>query len=178
MSGNIKGSHICNKAWEKSFIQKHSFWENRALVQKHSFQEIRNGNLAWFWEDNQQQEGNLSREELYRIQTDAINTGLKKVSDYWDQSGENCKWRIWKLREYNEATPLKTQAKSLEIIVEKRQILSSTSDDLLRQGRNNEGVFNLKEDKRIAMGLNLPITNKTWKDIWNNPHWKKIKMFR
>jgi len=92
------------------------------------------------------------------------------VSDYWEQARENCKWRIWKLPEYNEATPLKTQAKDLEIIVEKRQILTSTSDDLLRWGRNNEGVFNLKEAKIIAMGLNLPSTDKTWKDIWNNPH--------
>lgn len=78
MSGNIKGSHIWNKAWE-----------NRALVQKYSFWEIRNGNLAWFWEDNWLQEGNLSGEELDNIQTDTINKGLKKVSDYWEQAREN-----------------------------------------------------------------------------------------
>jgi len=29
-------------------------WENIAIVQKHSFWEIRDGNLAWFWEDNWQ----------------------------------------------------------------------------------------------------------------------------
>jgi len=41
MAGHIRGSQIWNKAWE-----------NRALVQKHSFSKIRNGKLAWFWEDN------------------------------------------------------------------------------------------------------------------------------
>jgi len=100
------------------------------------------------------------------------------VSDYWEQSRENCKWRIWKLLEYNEVTPLKTQAKALGIILERRQILTSTSDDLLRWGKNNKGVFNLKEAKRITTGLNFPNTDKTWKDIWNSPHWMKIKLFR
>jgi len=162
-----KGSQIWNKSWE-----------NRALVQNYSFWEIRNGNLAWFWEDNWQREGNLSREELASIQTDTINKGLKKVSDYWDQSKDNGKWRIWKLPDHRELTPLKTQAKALEVILEKRQILTSTSDDQLRWGRNNEGVFNLKEAKRIATGLNLQNTNKTWKDLRKSPHWMKIKLFR
>jgi len=43
MTRQVKGSLIWNRAWE-----------NRALVQNHSFWEIRNGNLAWFWEDNWQ----------------------------------------------------------------------------------------------------------------------------
>ena len=45
MSGNIKGSYIQNKAWE-----------NRRLVQENSFWEIREGDLALFWEDRWQQE--------------------------------------------------------------------------------------------------------------------------
>lgn len=56
--------------------------------------------------------------------------------------------------------------------------MTSTSNDLLRWGSNNEGIFNLKEAKRIATGLNFPSPNKTWKDLWNNPHWTKIKLFR
>eukprot|EP00253_Pinus_taeda_P032242 PITA_32242 len=167
MTGHIKGSHIWNKACK-----------NKALVQKHSFWEIRNGNLAWFWEDNWQQEGNPSREELASIQTDTIKKGLKKVSDYWDQSRDNDKWRFWKLPDCSELTLLKTQAKALASILEKRQILTSTSDDLLRWGSNNQGVFNLKEAKRIATCLNFPNTDKSWKDLWNNPHLMKIKLFR
>eukprot|EP00253_Pinus_taeda_P007691 PITA_07691 len=167
MTGQVKGSQIWNRAWE-----------NRDLVQKHSFWEIRNGNLAWFWEDNWQQESNLNYEELESIQTDTINKGLKRVSDYWDKSRNNGKWRIWKLLDYNEVTTLKTQAQALEDILVKRKILTSTSKDQLRWGRNNVGLFNLKESKRIATGLNFPNTNKTWKDLWNNPHWMKIKLFR
>lgn len=72
---------------------------------------------------------------------------------------------------------MKAQAKVLEAILEKRQILTSTSNDLLRWGRNNEGIFNLKEAKRIVTGLNYPSPDKTWKDLWNNPHWMKIKLF-
>lgn len=43
MDGNIKGSHIWNKAWD-----------NRGLVQDNGFWEIREGNLALFWEDKWQ----------------------------------------------------------------------------------------------------------------------------
>jgi len=53
MSGLIKGSHIWNKSWE-----------NRAIVQKHSFWEIKDGNLAWFLEDNWHHEPKLLREEF------------------------------------------------------------------------------------------------------------------
>jgi len=53
MSGNIKGSYIWNKAWE-----------NRGLVQKNSFWEIREGDLALFWEDKWQQEPILLKEEF------------------------------------------------------------------------------------------------------------------
>lgn len=45
MSGNVKGSHIWNRAWD-----------NRILVQKNSFWEIRVSDLVLFWEDKWQQE--------------------------------------------------------------------------------------------------------------------------
>eukprot|EP00253_Pinus_taeda_P019935 PITA_19935 len=51
MSRLINGSHIWNLSWE-----------NKAIIQQHSFWEIRDGNLARFWEDNWQQEPNLFRE--------------------------------------------------------------------------------------------------------------------
>ena len=43
MSGNVKGSHIWNRAWD-----------NRSLVQNNSFSEIRVRDLALFWEDRWQ----------------------------------------------------------------------------------------------------------------------------
>lgn len=73
MSGIIKGSHIWNKAWE-----------NRAIVQKHNFWEIRYGNLAWFSEDNWQQEPKLLREEFDNIKNDTDDKGLHRVNDFWE----------------------------------------------------------------------------------------------
>lgn len=87
------------------------------------------------------------------------------VSDYWDQTRNNGKWRIWKLLDYHELKTLQTQAKALEAILEKRKILTSTSDDQLGWGRNNEGDFNLKEAKGIVTGINFPNIDKTWNDL-------------
>jgi len=78
---------------------------------------------------------------------------------------------------YSAETHLKAKAKVLEEILEKRQILSSTSNDLLRWGRNNEGNFNLKETKIIVTGFYHRNPNKTWKNLWSNPQWMKIKLF-
>ena len=144
MTRHIEGSHIWNNAWE-----------NRALVQKHNFWEIKNGNLAWFWEDNWLQEPNLSREGLDILKDDTVNKGLKKVSDFWDNTRNNDKWRTWKVPVYNEETPLKTQAEALATILEKRKILISTFVDQLIWGRNSEGNHNLKEAKEIATGYNF-----------------------
>ena len=84
MFGLIKGSQIWNKAWEI-----------RAIVQKHSFWEIRDGNLAWFWEDNWKQEPKLSRDEFANLKNDTDNKGLVRVSDFSDQerSGGNGEYR-------------------------------------------------------------------------------------
>eukprot|EP00253_Pinus_taeda_P033272 PITA_33272 len=138
---------------------------------------------AMNWQDTNlirmtRQEGNLSSEDLASIQTDTINKGLRRVSDFWDQSRNNGKWGIWKLPVYNEMSMLNTQATTLKGLLEKRKILISTSDDQLRWGKNKAGLFTLKEAKRIATGLNLPSTNKTWKEIWDNPHWIKVKLFK
>lgn len=73
MSGIIKGSHIWNKAWE-----------NRAIVQKHSFWEIRDGNPAWFWEDNWQREPQLLKEDIDNLKKDTDDKGLHKVNDFWE----------------------------------------------------------------------------------------------
>jgi len=71
MSGNIKGSHIWNKAWD-----------NRSLVQNNSFWEIRAGEQALFWEDKWQQEPMLLREDFMRIKQETDSQGLIKVKDF------------------------------------------------------------------------------------------------
>ena len=73
---------------------------------------------------------------------------------------------------------LHTQAIALQGLLDKRQILNSNLNDQLRWGKNKTGLFNLKEMKRIDAGLNLPNTDKMWKEIWENPHWMKVKQFK
>ena len=85
MDGNIKGSHIWNKACD-----------NRGLVQDNGFWEIREGNLALFWEDRWQQEPILLREELKDLKAKTDAKGLYKVKDFWDQTDSIGKWRKWR----------------------------------------------------------------------------------
>ena len=66
------------------------------------------------------------------IKYDTINKGLQRVSDFWDQTRDNGKWRTWKVQVYSEETPLKAQAKALAVILEQRKILTTTSSDQLR----------------------------------------------
>jgi len=68
MDGNIKGSYIWNKAWD-----------NRGLVQDNDLWEIREGNLALFWEDKWQQEPILLKEELKELKAEEDAKGLSKV---------------------------------------------------------------------------------------------------
>jgi len=83
MSGNIKGSHIWNKAWE-----------NRILIQENSFWEIRAGNHALFWEDKWQQEPILLNENFLELKQETDLQGLFKVMDFLDNTQPMGKWRI------------------------------------------------------------------------------------
>ena len=73
---------------------------------------------------------------------------------------------------------LHTQAIALNGLLEKRQILNSTLDDQLRWGKNKAGLFALKEAKRIDTMLNFSNIDKMWKELWDNPHWMKVKLFK
>lgn len=77
----------------------------------------------------------------------------------------------------NLGKPLKAQAETLAGVLDQRTILTSTLSVQLRLGRNNGGNFNLKEAKRISIGLDLTNPDKIWKDLWQNSHWMKIKLF-
>jgi len=94
MTRTIKGSHIWNKAWE-----------NRDLVQKNSFWEIREGDLALFWEDRWQQEPTLLREEFLDLKKETDTKGLLRVKYFWDQPSLEDKWRTWKNTELGMTTP-------------------------------------------------------------------------
>ena len=58
-----------------------------------------------------------------------------------------------------------------------RKILVSSFSDQLIWGRNTEGNFNLKEAKRMALGFDYQNPDQVWKNLWQNPHWMKIKLF-
>lgn len=136
MSGNIKGSYIWNKAWE-----------NIGIVQKNSFSEIREGDLALFWEDKWQQEPILLKEDFLDLKRETDIIGLSKVKDFWDQNNNASKWRKWRNVIYRHDNPLKTKVEALMQILEQRKILVTGGHDQLRRGNNNEGTFNLKEAK-------------------------------
>eukprot|EP00253_Pinus_taeda_P019056 PITA_19056 len=102
MSRNIKGLYIWNKAWE-----------NRGLVQNNSFWEIREGDLALFWEDKWQQEPILLKEEFLDLKRETNIIGLSQVKDFWDQNNNASKWRKWRNMIYREDNPLKTKVEAL-----------------------------------------------------------------
>ena len=99
-------------------------------------------------------------------------------SGYWDLSRNNGKWRTWKLPDYSGMGMLHIQAIALKGLLDKRQTLNSTLDNQLRWGKHKASLFNLKEAKRIDSRLNLPNTDKMWKELWDNPHWMKVKLFK
>ena len=71
MDGNIRGSHIWNKAWD-----------NKRLIQDHSFWEIREGDLALFWEDRWQQEPILLQEDLEDLKAEIDSKELTQATEF------------------------------------------------------------------------------------------------
>ena len=67
---------------------------------------------------------------------------------------------------YRDNSPLKAHEEALIAILEQRKILISAGSDQLRWGNNNEGTFNLKEAKHIALGLDFTNPDGLWKDLW------------
>lgn len=154
MSRNINGSYIWNKSWG-----------NRRLVQDNSFWEIREGNLALFWEDKWQQEPILAKEDFLGLKQESDSQGLIKVKYFWIHSNPTDTWRTRKNIECRNKTLLKSRAEELRKIVEKRKILVVEGQDQLRWGNNNEGAFILKEPKSILLVLDPRVPNKIWQNL-------------
>ena len=62
-------------------------------MQKNSFWEIREGDLASFWEDKWQQEPTLLREDFVDLKKETDTKGLLRVKYFWDQTNSEGKWR-------------------------------------------------------------------------------------
>ena len=83
------------------------------------------------------------------FKNDTDNKDLLMVNDFWDQVGNNRKWRIWKDLGHSEESPLKAKANSLVQDLEHRRILVSSLPHQLRWGRNTKGNIILKKAKQI-----------------------------
>lgn len=70
-----------------------------------------------------------------------------------DQTNSIGKWRTWRNFDFRDDSPMKVKVETLMKMSEQRKILMSGGHDQLRWGNNNEGTFNLKEEKLILLEL-------------------------
>jgi len=166
MSGNIKGSAIWNKAWE-----------NKGLVQGNSFWEIREGDLALFWEEKWQREPKLLTEDFWNLKHETDTQGLTRVKYFQDDTHNNGKWRKWKNIECRNDGMLNTKVEALGKMLEQRMILVSEGQEQLRWGNNTKGIFNIKEAKSVLLELDSQAPKRNWLNIWRHKGWVKIKLF-
>eukprot|EP00253_Pinus_taeda_P019258 PITA_19258 len=151
--------------------------DNRRLIQDHSFWEIREGDLALFWEDRWQQEPILLQEDLKDLKAETDAKELTQARDFWDQINSAGKCRNWRNLNLREERHLSTKAERLRKMLEQRKILVSRGHDQLRWGSNNEGNFNIKEAKLILLELDPHAPNRLWQNLWKHLGWMKIKLF-
>ena len=119
----------------------------------------------------------MLREDFSNLKNDTDTKRLLRVNEFLDQTNSGGKWRIWKEMEYRNNAPLKAQVDALTSILDERNILISYDYDQLRWGNNNEGKFNLKEAKRMALKLNSTKPDWVWKKLWKHQGWMKTKLF-
>jgi hypothetical protein len=129
--GTREGSTIWNLAWRnKTWIQKHSFWE------------VRNGKTTKLWEDAWQQEPIMENPNREELEQEITAQGKIKIHHYWKQGNDCNKWRIWDKLNPQNRDWIPTITKEVEEELGKRKIVR---EDQLRWGRKNGGEFNLKE---------------------------------
>lgn len=102
----------------------------------------------------------MNRNDLAALKRDNECKGFLVVKDFWNQESNNVKWRKWRDLGYNDESPLRGKPEDLSQDLEHRQILVSSLPDQLRWGKNNEGNFNLKEEKQIVIGFNFVNTEQ------------------
>eukprot|EP00253_Pinus_taeda_P022226 PITA_22226 len=142
-----------------------------------SFWEIRDGDLALFWEDKWQQKPTLLKDEFLGLKHETDNQGLVKVKDFWEHAHNTGKWRTWRKIDGREDRTLNSKAQTLKRMLDQRMILVTGGQDQLRWGNNKEGNFNIKEAKGILLGLESQAPVRIWKKLWRHKGWMKIKLF-
>ena len=104
--------------------------------------------------------------------------GKIKIHHYWKQRNDSNKWRIWDKLNPQNRDQIATIAKEVEEELGKRKIVVSEEEDQLRWDRKNGGEFNLKEARNYITNQDQEDTTQQWGNIWGNPQWPKIKVFK
>eukprot|EP00253_Pinus_taeda_P029800 PITA_29800 len=150
---------------------------NRSIVQDYSFWEIRNGNLALFWEDAWQQSPKLDTPLLHPLKQLTQNEGHFRVNHYWNPSCADSEWREWIgfNPAHNEEIQDAIQVLNQQIL--KRKIQIAAENDKLRWGPKGNGEFSLKEARSI-IEREEQLDIMPWADkVWDSFQWPKIRTF-
>ena len=166
LTGATQGSQIWNKAWE-----------NRHIVQQHSFWEVHQGNTALFWEDAWQQLPTLEHPDWNTLKRAMQEEGKITVADYWQPASEATIWQKWIAREqwHTPAGPRNVDPFLQDL--DKRRILRSNKEDILRWGSNPKGTFNLKEAYKLLAASLDQKSDHRWQTLWSRGTWTKITLF-
>lgn len=164
MTETSSGSAIWNEA-----IQ------HRSLIQEHCFWEIKNGNIARFWEDSWQQMPKI-KDILQELPADERGIHhLAKVNHCWTPAAtqEYRKWKDIHLLLPNSSG--QTQH-LLETELQKRQIRVSEEPDILRWGYGEKGILTTKEAYNIIIRGQIH-KDSLWEKVWHKSNWPKVSTF-
>lgn len=103
--------------------------------------------------------------------------GKITVADYWQLESEATIWQNWISREQWH-TPV--SPRNVDLFLEdldKRRILRSNKEDILRWGSNPKGTFNLKEVYKLLVASPDQQTYHKWKTLWSRGTWPKFTLF-
>lgn len=136
--------------------------QNRHLVVNHAFWEIRNGQIAFFWNDSWQQLPILVQEAWAdTFCTPATQAGLTKVADYWRDNPMDATWRCWKSNGEDLHIEAQVDLQPWYNMTNARKIPTLLGEDILHWGHSPRGTFNIQEAYAVKANLNLPLRGKS-----------------
>ena len=102
--------------------------------------------------------------------------GKITVVDYWKPVSDATTWKKWLSKEQWQTQVCPMNVDHLLQDLDKRRILKSNKEDILRWGRNPKGTFNLKEAYQILATTPDPKLDHKWQSLWNRGKWPKITL--
>jgi len=138
--------------------------QNRDIVDENIFLEIREGQIARFWEELWQQRGKmLDLQEIQNIYRKGITRGLIFVKDYWKEGQENEEWREWKKPDEWDSNLIEEQKIKFNKELESRKIKNRGGPDILRWGKETKGTFTIKEAYNIKIKQAQAEEEQNWR---------------